>query len=545
MSGLSTRRGCRPGTARPVPGVAIAVSVLWVLAYAAATAGLRGSWLTFQSDVLYAVPAAAGAVIAAWTARRLRGLGQRRPSRAWSWVALSCGLGLVGDAIFAGYYYLGGVVDPFPSWADPVWIASEVALVPAVLYAFTRPKSGRGWCTLLDVVVAALGLDALLYVVLIRPNAAVKAPPIAAATVSYPVLDLVVLVVLLSAAGRIRRPWPVWLRLLAAAELASLATHLTAAFVGARQTDVAGSWLDLGSQVAAVLLALAGLAAARTAPPGAAARLGPADSSRLPAVVQLPETAEAYQLQKTANESDGASLLPILAGMFAVLAVEVLEAITGHVERPSLVLSGAVVMAVILRLLLSIGDQRAIAAALQVSLAEQQRLAITDVLTGLYNRRFIEELLMLETARALRDRNQVAVVIFDLDHFKAVNDTYGHQAGDAVLAEAAVRLRRGVRSSDVLGRWGGEEFLLVLRGADDADAVGIAQRARRELSAHPIRLPDGQTTIVTASAGVSCLPRHGMDADSLLWQADQALYAAKEAGRDRVLAASHVSLQEP
>jgi diguanylate cyclase (GGDEF)-like protein len=161
--------------------------------------------------------------------------------------------------------------------------------------------------------------------------------------------------------------------------------------------------------------------------------------------------------------------------------------------------------------------------------------SIRDPLTGLFNRRYMEESLEREIARATRSATSVALLILDLDHFKNVNDTYGHAAGDHVLRELGYVLRFRSRSEDVVARHGGEEFLLMLPGMDKIDAVQRAEELRIAIS--EIQITDGGIDLppVTVSIGVATFPDHGHTADELLRAADRALYKAKNAGRDRVM----------
>jgi diguanylate cyclase (GGDEF)-like protein len=164
-----------------------------------------------------------------------------------------------------------------------------------------------------------------------------------------------------------------------------------------------------------------------------------------------------------------------------------------------------------------------------------ERQAMVDSLTGLANRRSLEDTLRSELARAARFHDSVCVVLADLDRFKSVNDRYGHAAGDQVLKAFAGALRETVRESDVAGRWGGEEFALVLTGTDAAGGVRLAERARVALAARGLRMPDGEELTVTASFGVAAFPEC-QELGELLIAADSALYEAKRAGRNRVVA---------
>ncbi|HEY4900010.1 MAG TPA: GGDEF domain-containing protein, partial [Terriglobales bacterium] len=164
--------------------------------------------------------------------------------------------------------------------------------------------------------------------------------------------------------------------------------------------------------------------------------------------------------------------------------------------------------------------------------------SIRDPLTGLFNRRYMEESLEREIARATRSATPVAVLILDLDHFKKINDTYGHSAGDHVLREMGTILRFRSRTEDVAARHGGEEFMLMLPGMDKIDAVQRAEELRIAIS--EIQLLDDGIDIpkVTVSIGVAVFPDYGYTADDLLRSADKALYRAKNAGRGRVVLVS-------
>ena len=160
--------------------------------------------------------------------------------------------------------------------------------------------------------------------------------------------------------------------------------------------------------------------------------------------------------------------------------------------------------------------------------------ATQDALTGCWNRRTIFEILDREFQRAKRETVSIGVVLGDLDHFKHINDTHGHQVGDLVLQESSRRMRSMMRQYDAVGRYGGEEFLMVLPGCDWQKAVNQAERVRTCLESKPIVLPDGQPITVTMSLGVSASDLHTYDSvDALVHAADQALYRAKNSGRNR------------
>ena len=169
------------------------------------------------------------------------------------------------------------------------------------------------------------------------------------------------------------------------------------------------------------------------------------------------------------------------------------------------------------------------------------RSGFTDVLTGWHNRRYLQVRIGEELARAQRDHANVVCLMLDVDHFKRVNDTWGHAAGDEVLREIARRIETQVRASDIAARYGGEEFVVILPNIDKESGALLAERIRRAVSATPIALPNGDETTITASIGIAEIrPEKGVKdlkslGDSLIVRADVALYSAKSSGRDCVV----------
>lgn len=163
--------------------------------------------------------------------------------------------------------------------------------------------------------------------------------------------------------------------------------------------------------------------------------------------------------------------------------------------------------------------------------------SIKDPLTGLYNRRYLEETMEREIRRAVRAEQGLGVLMLDLDHFKKFNDTQGHDAGDTVLRETASFLLKSVRAEDIVCRFGGEEFVVILPVADLKVTQARAERIRTRLRELPVMHQGQSLGMVTVSVGVAELPQHGASAKELLEAADAALYRAKREGRDRVVAA--------
>lgn len=188
----------------------------------------------------------------------------------------------------------------------------------------------------------------------------------------------------------------------------------------------------------------------------------------------------------------------------------------------------------IARLRVGISNQK-LARELEQARRFSEQQALTDSLTGLNNRRALLELLRVDEDRALRGRQPLSVILTDVDRFKAVNDDFGHNTGDRCLKVISDALRAGVRSGDHVGRWGGEEFLIALPGADIIQCAEVADRCRNLLASQRVRLDQGMALRLTASFGAtSAEGADRPDLFQLIEQADRALYWAKEAGRDRV-----------
>lgn len=173
-----------------------------------------------------------------------------------------------------------------------------------------------------------------------------------------------------------------------------------------------------------------------------------------------------------------------------------------------------------------------------------QHIGLTDPLTGVNNRRYVERRLLEEVGRTRRHGYALSAMYIDLDHFKKVNDRYGHQGGDEVLREIAARIKAELRLSDALGRFGGEEFVVLLIDAPHDAAIAVAERIRTGIGSTPLLLSTGEELHATVSIGVSTLDKIERKDDAaaiaqqLLAKADEALYRAKEGGRNQVVSAT-------
>ena len=169
-------------------------------------------------------------------------------------------------------------------------------------------------------------------------------------------------------------------------------------------------------------------------------------------------------------------------------------------------------------------------------LAESVELSITDALTGLHNRRYMEGHLRTLVSEAIRTSGKLSMLVADIDHFKNVNDTYGHDVGDAVLKEFAVRLKRNTRGVDLACRLGGEEFVIIMPDTDVARAYQVGERLRACVAADNFPISEDQSVRVTASVGIGTLERADDTPETIFKRADNALYTAKRRGRNRVVA---------
>jgi diguanylate cyclase (GGDEF)-like protein len=164
--------------------------------------------------------------------------------------------------------------------------------------------------------------------------------------------------------------------------------------------------------------------------------------------------------------------------------------------------------------------------------------SIRDPLTGLYNRRYLEETLTQEIVRAERKQHSIGVIMLDIDHFKRLNDTFGHDIGDFVLQLVAKLLRENVRKSDIVCRYGGEEMTIILPEATLAETEAHAEALRHALTQINPHHQGQSLGMLTASFGVAAFPNHGNTPETLIKAADTVLYQAKAAGRNQVLTAS-------
>ncbi|MER7005987.1 diguanylate cyclase [Dactylosporangium sp. NPDC000555] len=471
---------------------------VWLGYLLAGTIAMLGYFLLPERDAwryarvaVYLAISLSGAAAVWW------GIARNRPAVCLPWLLL--GLSQLvyasADAVFyVSHYVLHS--ERFPSFADLLYLGHYPPLLAALLLLIRRrePRSVVGQ---IDGLVAAVAAALLSWMFLIGPTAARGGSTLAHyAELAYPVLDLalVALTARLVIGVAVRSAS---FGLLLANLLGIAAADTVYSYQQLHGVYEAGNFLD-----AMWLTANLALGAA-TLHRGMIGLTDPAPCGR--------------------DESRPVRfLLLACAALLAPAALLVQSARGINADVPAAAVACAVLF------LLTLGRMAGVA-------IEQRRLAVTDPLTGLFTRRFIEGRLSAEVARAGRRRGPVALFIADVDHFKSVNDRYGHPAGDRALVEIARRLRRAVRPGDVLARYGGEEFAVLMPGLRPEELEAVSQRLRRSVGDEPVPLDHDTRVTITVSIGTAGFPAHSASQRELVAVADRALYTAKILGRDRVV----------
>ncbi|MBV1856715.1 bifunctional diguanylate cyclase/phosphohydrolase [Catellatospora tritici] len=486
------------GGDRVIIGFAFA-SLGWLVMYAALTyAGRHSPALArFVGEILYLIPVAVLAALSFNAVRHTTG----RIRTAW-WLLLGSNLlWLAGDMTWAFYVYTEPNGPPVPSVADVGYLTRYLLAMPAIMIGLGLKLRG-----LLDALLVAAAGAAIGWQVILSPLAPGSWNPADFVTFLYPVFSVVIVSVLAGLLMTGSHQVPASMVMVGVAF--GMAALLDAAFA---YSTVLGpysssSWLNLGWQAEALLLGLAALVAARR-----------------------PSADDRWQLR--ASE---VSFLPALVAVLIVGGLAVADMIlVGQIGRVTLSVAMLLIMGLLIRQIFAARDRARLNEQLRAS-------AVTDSLTGLHNRRFFQEAIAVETDEA-HWRAPLSLILMDLDHFKDVNDNHGHLAGDAVLAEVATRLRRCLRASDLICRYGGEEFVCLLPRTGVAAAMELAEQIRADLRSTPVTVPGvAEPLALTASFGVACAdPAEdvgNIDHGDLVNAADQALYRAKALGRDRVIA---------
>ncbi|RZU50927.1 diguanylate cyclase (GGDEF)-like protein [Krasilnikovia cinnamomea] len=483
-----------------------AVAVLVELAFITVSLVGHGSETTraILANVVYPLGIAVATAAAYAAARR-----SPRSRRRWWWLVFVANLLWLASNIYWTAYELIGRPVETASIGDVALVGSYLGLILSVGLGFTGRGALRQLRGQLDGLFVAVASGVAGWQLLVAPQLHGQFTVNTLVDVVYPLLDVACLAVFLSVGLSGQRRVPPQIALVVGGVLLSTGADVLNSALAMRDIGIDDA-VNRNLYFPVVLLFAVGA-------------LWDARGQR-----DVAESAARHL------EFD-LGFWPFLLAVGGVLGWAGQDALDGRISRPVLGLVAVTIIGLTLRAQLSIRDQRRVARQLDAALAEQRRLAMTDGLTGLHNRRFGEETLHVQAERALRDGTDLGVIIIDLDHFKAVNDGYGHDAGDAVLAESAARLAGVLRSDDVLVRWGGEEFLAITPGTGAADLAALAERLRRALADQPVRLPDGAEIPVTASLGAAALPLAGVGVKAVVRAADERLYAAKSAGRNRAV----------
>jgi two-component system, cell cycle response regulator len=490
-SGPSVNRG--PGRRRPLPGWAV-----WAVVSALGSAGYFVAGFLHAPQVLGSLLyclVSGGAGVAIWIGIRAH---QPRAAAAWRLLIAAQMMLVLGDATY--YFYAQYAEGPL-SYVQNVPYLAAYPLQALGLRVFARHRNpGADRSAVIDAVIVATGAALLYWVFIIAPatldaNAGILDKLVA---VAFPAMDLLVLAMTLrlNLGAGIRVP-AFHLMLVYFGMLFCVDTVATLQILDGLVTDL--NWPDVGWLGSYVLLGVAALHPSmrrvdEPAPPG-------------------PVVAGRFRL----------GLLAVATLMApAVLIIRRFQ----HLDADLLVIAAA---STVLFLLVMTRMSGLIAA--------QRTVAITDGLTGAHTRGFLQETLGRQDARFRRHGGTLGFILVDVDHFKRINDTYGHPDGDRALVEVARRIRGVTRSTDVVARFGGEEFAVVVADATPEAVAEMAERIRNSVAAEPIALAD--TAIpVTVSVGAACLPEHAGTVDHLVSAADAALYDAKRTGRNRVVLAA-------
>ncbi|HEX3590985.1 MAG TPA: diguanylate cyclase [Pseudonocardiaceae bacterium] len=441
--------------------------------------------------VLYCLVSASAAVAVLVAGARVEG--NRTP---WLFLGASQVVYASADICFyTSHNILGDTA--FPALADPLYLGHYPLVVVGLILLIRSRTPGKDLPSLLDAATVAVAAAMLSWLFLIAPQARADSPTLVKlASVGYPVMDLAMFAVALRLIlGPGRRPTSFVLLVVNLLAIFTADTlYVIQQLNGTYQT---GNFLDaiwLGGNLALGAAALHPTASQVTERASAEdVRLTPVRLALLAgAALIAPATLLALNMMGTLRD------VPVIAGACAALFLFTIARLAGLV-------------------------------------VDQRHLAITDVLTGLRTRRFFGSQLPLELTKARRAGSSLAVLIVDVDHFKSINDRYGHPAGDRVLVEVARRLRESVRHADFIARYGGEEFALVVPEIGPQELASIGERLRNQVAASPICVSPDIAIEVTVSVGTAGYPRHGKSPAELITTADRALYAAKSQGRDRVV----------
>jgi diguanylate cyclase (GGDEF)-like protein len=462
-----------------------------VAAYFTATrlvspAGTSGKIL---GDLVFPQLEALTAVMLVLAGRRTTG----RTRRFCWFLAASTFMGLCGDITWA-VLVLVLHSPPLPSLADVFYLSSVTAIFPALWSQFGSPL--RRWRQTLDSSMVALLIIYTAFAFVLRPQIHGGLNLASAVADVETALVLIAGVWATFATLTVDRRLPFGVRLIVIGTVAQSAAWLAYAYLVNVRGIADGSWLYTDWQASWVIM-VAGCVA----------------------LLLGVERRRSSRLWSTSTW--------VGTGVVTGLIVVTLADSTAIRTAPVRVLAALIGLALLLlRLQLTVRDRGRLA-------AEMHRLAETDVLTGVPNRRAFEQRLAAAARNAAERGAPFGLLVIDIDHFKVVNDGYGHPFGDEVLIHVTRRLAACLRPLDALARLGGEEFGVLAHGVTPAQLADIAERCRRAVAAEPIEVEETAVP-VTVSIGAACMPDHASSSTELVRIADRALYQAKDMGRNRV-----------
>ena len=472
---------------------------------------------TSQVGDLFFIPIDAAAVFACWRASR-RCSAVARLRGFWLLVALAIASQLAGDTTIAVYGF-AGVEVPFPSLADLFYLSTYALMLAALLRVPVAPTSPTQRVRLGLDIATVLGAGAMVIWYFVLKQVILEGGPSAfqvATSVAYPMGDIALVaglgVVLVRwSPPTLRRP----LSLITVGLSMFIAADVVYTYLSLHGGYSVGGPIDTLYMGALALFTLAG-ASQKKVSPGTAESTVPTREQSEQRVGWLPFAALAVSSLVLITATWKDAVAPQVSIVLSAIGLASLIAFRQYVTQKEMI-----------RL------QRD----LRQAQAELVVLANYDALTKTANRRVIGQILDKEVERALRYGRDLSVLFLDIDHFKAINDSLGHAGGDRALAEFASVLKSGLRPNDTLGRWGGEEFLVILPETGDEEASQAAERARAQVETHNFLLTG--CSQMTCSIGVASYPAEATDPAMLIDLADQAMYEAKRAGRNRVVSTPH------
>lgn len=494
--------------------LAVAASVCYVAAFALLSrlqvGGERGSLIL--SDVALTIPPLLGAAGCFWASRRVKG----RTRLAWLLVGTGSAAYAVGSAIWFYYEVVLSSEVPFPSLADPFYLSIFPLAIAGLLVFPSAPVSvASRFRSVFDALIVAGSLFFLAWTLVLKVVFGASEGSLfsQALGLAYPIGDVVVCILVLVVAVRVRQDRRLPFGLLALGLTAYALTDFGFAYLSSQGLYVSGHIIDSGWTAAGLLMMLAGLAQGRHGVEETDDQPAPRMWLRtvLPYLVLLPAFALGVAQALAGNYPDA------VGWVIAVVLIVLL------VARQFLTLHENVTLTRALRT--TVND-------LRTAESDMRHQAFHDALTGLANRALFRDRITHAAAVAQRQPWEIAVLFLDLDDFKLINDTLGHEAGDVLLVDVAARLTACIRAADTAARMGGDEFAVLLEDGGRIEALRVAQRISKELD-RPFHL-NGRDVTVRTSIGIA-VPKVAMHADpeELLRHADIAMYSSKSAGKGR------------